>query len=135
MKWKRLAAIAGILTIAFGQSSSRAIVVNLDSANWTRDKESESVLVHSDQTTGGMELLVRFPAGHVIPPHSHDSNERVIVVEGQLKLGQDSGDVFLNTGGFAFLPAHEVQRLSCSSKTRCSFYLIWDGNPQSHAAK
>ena len=26
---------------------------------------SEGVMLHSDQTTGGMDLLVRFPAGHV----------------------------------------------------------------------
>jgi hypothetical protein len=70
--------------------------------------------------TGGMDLLVRFPAGHVIPPHFHDSNEHIIVAEGQLRLRQDSG---------------EVQRLSCSSKTRCTFYLSWDGKPESHPAK
>jgi quercetin dioxygenase-like cupin family protein len=71
----------------------------------------------------------------VIPPHWHDSNERVIVLEGQLTFRRDSGDTLLDEGGFAFLPAHEVQRLSCSSKTRCTFYLAWDGKPQSHAAK
>ncbi len=49
-------------------------------------------MLHTDQTTGAMDLLVRFPAGHVIAPHFHDSNERVIVAEGQLTLHQDGGD-------------------------------------------
>ena len=92
-------------------------------------------MVHADQATGGIDLLVRFPAGHVIAPHFHDSNERIFVAEGQVTLRQDTGDTILNTGGFAFLPAREIQRLSCSSKTRCTFYLSWDGNPASHPAK
>jgi quercetin dioxygenase-like cupin family protein len=93
------------------------------------------VVLHSDANTGGIDYLVRFPAGHVIAPHFHDSNERVIVVEGQLTLRQDSGDSLIDAGGYAFLPAHEVQRLSCTSKTRCTFYLSWDGKPDSHPAK
>ena len=99
-------------------------MTNLDTANWTHDKGaaagSEGVLLRTDATNGGIDLLVRYPAGHVIAPHYHESNERIIVVEGQLMLRQD---------------AREVQRLSCSSKTRCTFYLSWDGKPQSHPAK
>lgn len=71
----------------------------------------------------------------MIPPHWHDSNERIIVLEGQMTLKQDQGDTVLNTGGYAYLPATEIQKLYCSSATRCTFYLAWDGKPQSHAAK
>jgi quercetin dioxygenase-like cupin family protein len=92
-------------------------------------------MLHANETTGGLDLLVRFPAGHVIAPHFHESNERIIVVEGQLTLRNDSGAAPIDAGGFAFLPAREVQRLSCSSKSRCTFYLFWDGNPKSHPAK
>jgi quercetin dioxygenase-like cupin family protein len=124
------------LTAARGQSPSKAIVTNLDTAKWTVEKGgSESVLVRTDAATGGMELLVRFPSGHVIPAHWHDSNEHIVVLEGQLTLHQDSGEAVLNTGGLAYLPAKEIQRLSCTSKSRCTFYLAWDGNPASHAAK
>src|SRR5271170_5019790 len=88
-------------------------------------------LWRAEPPTGGMELMVRFPSGHVIPPHWHESNERIIVLEGQLTLAKESGDAVINTGGYAFLPAREIQRLSCSSKTRCTFYLFWDGKFQS----
>jgi quercetin dioxygenase-like cupin family protein len=139
MEVTRALLFVGVLAIAAGQSASKAVLVNLDTANWTHEQgapaESEGVMLHTDPATGGMDLLVRFPAGHIIPPHLHDSNERIVVVEGQLTLRQDSGDTSIRTGGFAFLPAHEVQRLSCSSKTRCTFYLSWDGNPDSHPAK
>jgi quercetin dioxygenase-like cupin family protein len=140
MRLRHLLLMFGALAAASGQSASRAIVTNLDSAKWTHEKGdpvgSESVLLREDSATGGLELLVRFPSGHIIAPHWHDSNERVIVLEGQLTLGQDNGETrLLDAGGFAFLPAREVQRLSCGSKSRCTFYLSWDGKPRSHAAK
>jgi len=139
MKSRHILLIVGILAIAAGQTDTKAVVVNLDTANWTHEKgspdRSEGTMVHADQATGGIDLLVRFPAGHVIAPHFHDCNERIFVAEGQLTLRQDNGDTLLKTGAFAFLPAHEIQRLSCSSKTRCTFYLSWDGKPDSHPAK
>jgi quercetin dioxygenase-like cupin family protein len=116
-----------------------AILTNLNTAKWEHDPGdppgSESVLLRADPQTHGMELLIRFPAGHVIAPHYHDCNERIMVLEGQLTLREDSGATTLDPGGFAFLPAKEVQRLSCTSKTRCTFYLAWDGKPTSHPAK
>jgi|SRR5215831_1076226 len=139
MKFLRPLLILGSLAAAIGQSASKALVTNLDTARWAHEKSdpagSESVLLREDPNNGGMEILVRFPSGHVIAPHSHESNERIIVLEGQLVLRQDSGDTLLKPGGFAFLPAREVQRLSCSSNTRCTLYISWDGNPASHAVK
>jgi len=121
------------------QSDSKAVIVNLATAKWTHDRgappETEGVMIRADEKTGGMDILARYPAGHVIAPHFHDSNERIFVAEGQLTLARESGAVHIDTGGFAYLPAQEVQRLSCTSKTRCSFYLSWDGNPASHPAK
>jgi quercetin dioxygenase-like cupin family protein len=138
--WKpQLLAIAGTLAIAATQTASAPVVTNLDSARWSHDKGDppgmESVFLREDAGTGGIELLVRFPAGHVIAPHSHDSNERLIVLEGRMTLRQDSGETGLNPGAYAFLPAHEVQRLSCGSAGRCTVYLAWDGNPKSHPAR
>jgi quercetin dioxygenase-like cupin family protein len=139
MRCTRALVFLSVLAMAAAQSASQAVIVNLDTANWTHENgapaDTGGVTLHTDSKTGGMDLLVRFPAGHVIAPHFHDSNERVIVVEGQLTLRRESGDTQIDTGGFAFLPAHEVQRLSCTSKTRCTFYLSWDGNPVSHPAK
>jgi quercetin dioxygenase-like cupin family protein len=127
------------MLVKFGLLLAASVITNLDTAKWEHDKNdppgSESVLLRMDQQTHAMELLVRFPAGHVIPPHTHESNERIMVLEGQLTLKQDSGTAELNVGGYAYLPAGEVQRLSCTAKTRCTFYLAWDGSPKSKPAK
>ncbi|MBI2680238.1 MAG: DUF4437 domain-containing protein [Candidatus Solibacter usitatus] len=125
---KRFLLILASIAIEAAQS----IVTNLDTANWVHEKGgSESVVLREDPATGGLELLARYPAGHVIAPHWHESNERLIVLEGQLTIGS----TILKEGAYAYLPAREVQRISCTSKTRCTFYLSWDGKPNSHPAK
>jgi quercetin dioxygenase-like cupin family protein len=127
------------MAISQNTPSEPKLIVNPATAKWAHDKGdppgSESVMLRQDAKTGGMELLVRFPAGHLFAPHWHESNERIFVVEGQLSLKKDSSESLVEVGGFAFLPAKEIQRLSCSSKSRCTFYLSWDGNPKTFAAK
>ena len=96
---------------------------------------SESVVLREDPHSGALELFARYPAGHVFAPHSHDSNERIVLIEGRLSFVEADGEKLLEPGGYAFLPAGKVQRLACVSKTRCSFYVYWDGSPKSHAVK
>ncbi len=133
-----LLALAALATSA-AQAGPEAVLANLATAQWTHDKGdppgSESVLLRREVQSGGMELLVRFPGGHVIAPHWHEANERIIVLEGQLTAKRGAASTVLETGGFAFLPAKEVQRLSCTSTTRCTFYLAWDAKPGSHPAR
>jgi quercetin dioxygenase-like cupin family protein len=138
MNIRQILLVLGTVAIAAPQTPN-AILRNLDTAKWTHEKGDppgmEAAVLREDPQTGGMEMIVRFPAGHVIKPHYHDSNERIIVLEGQFTVRQDNGETVLSSGGFAFLPAHEVQRLSCTSATRCTVYLAWDGKPDSRAAK
>ena len=109
MKLFQLPLILISLAAATAQAPSQAVIANLDTANWTHEKGdppgSEGVMLHADPVTGGMDLLVRFPAGHVTAPHFHDSNERIMVAEGQLTLRRDSGSIVIKSGGYAYLPA------------------------------
>ena len=69
----------------------------------------------------------------MIAPHWHSVNERVILAEGKLSVRVGTGpEKVLEPGGFAYLPAREVQRLSCVSNTRCTFYIHWDGKLDNH---
>jgi quercetin dioxygenase-like cupin family protein len=141
VKWM-LAGLAGLI-LTVGRSVSQpsapeAVIVNGADAPWAHDAGdppgTENVMLRGDGQAGGLELLVRFPAGHVFAPHWHDSNERILVLEGRLAIRQGEAVKNLDSGGFAFLPARQVQRLSCVSKTRCEFYIAWDGKPGTHKA-
>src|SRR3954447_15270112 len=113
----RVLLLVAALAVVPGQEPPKAAVTNLETAKWSHDKGdppgSEGVMLHANESTGALDLLVRFPAGHVIKPHFHESNERIVVVEGQLTLRNEAGASSINASGFAFLPAREVQRLSC----------------------
>src|SRR5213079_1910345 len=73
-------------------TGAAALVVNLDAAKWTREAKdppgSESVVLREDARTGGLELLASYASGHVFAPHSHDSNERILLIEGRLSVGE-----------------------------------------------
>ncbi|MCU1235109.1 MAG: Cupin 2, conserved barrel domain protein [Candidatus Solibacter sp.] len=129
-----------LLLLTASITLAQSVTANLADAKWTHDKGdppgSENVFLRQDAQTGGMELLVRYPAGHVFAPHWHSVNERIVVLEGQLAVKVGSGpEKLLEAGGFAFLPAKEVQRLACTSKTRCTFYIQWDGKLDNHKAE
>jgi len=115
------------------------VIVNPAEAKWSHDPGdppgSEGVMLRQDSQTKGLELFVRFPAGHVIAPHWHDVNERIVVIEGRLGLKEGAETRYIDAGGYAFLPAKQVQRLSCVSQSRCALYINWDGPPTSHKAE
>jgi quercetin dioxygenase-like cupin family protein len=92
---------------------------------------SDSVVLREDSRTGGMELIATYPGGHQFAPHSHRSNERIVLLEGKLSLQLKGAEKSLEPGGYAFLPAGEVQRMKCESQSRCVFYVSWDGDPKS----
>ena len=130
--------LAGLFAIPFllcQPVSTTAVIANLATSKWVHDQGdpagSTNVMLREDAKTGGMELLVRYPAGHTFRPHWHSANERIILLEGRLSLGEK----FLDPGGYAFLPAKEVQRISCVSKMPCTWYMYWDGKLDFHPAQ
>ena len=116
-------------------ASTKPVLANLSSAKWSHDAGdppgSESVVLREDPATGATELLARYPPGHVFNPHWHSANERVLLLEGKMSVNGTT----LDPGGYAFLPAKEVQRMACTSSTRCTFYVYWDARLDFHRAQ
>jgi anti-sigma factor ChrR (cupin superfamily) len=126
--------LAGMaLWVTLSAAQTAPLIANLTESKWTHEKNdppgAESVTLRDDEH--GTELLARYPAGHVFAPHWHSVNERILLIEGKLSLGEGRS---LEPGGYAFLPAREVQHMSCVSTTRCTFYVMWDGKLDFHRA-
>jgi quercetin dioxygenase-like cupin family protein len=119
-----------------GATSGGAVVANAADLKWESDAKdkSESAVLREDPATGAFEMFVRYPAGHVFAPHWHSANERIVLLEGQMAIGEGGEKKFLEAGGFAYLPARQVQHLSCVSSTACRFYVYWDGKLDFHRA-
>jgi len=118
-----------------GSENQARLLINPEDTKWDpAPKGSESVTLREDSKTGATELLARYPAGHVFPPHWHDANERIVLIEGRLAIEGDGENKMLEPGGYAYLPAHQIQRMRCVADTRCSFYVSWDGSPKVYPA-
>ncbi len=114
----------------------KMVIVNAAEAKWKHDAGdptgSQTIILREDPGTQSVELLARYPAGHVFPPHWHSSNERVLLLEGRLSIQNEKTVEYLDPGGFAYLPATQPQKMACVSRTRCSFYVYWDGKLDFH---
>ncbi len=126
----RLAAFLFSALLLCAQSGHLA--VNLAAVKWTHGKDgSDSMTLHEDGRA--TEYLVRYPPGHVFRPHWHSVNERIVLLEGRLALRQGTApETTLDAGGYAFLPAKEVQHTRCVSAAPCTFYVYWDGKLDFH---
>jgi len=120
-----------LLAQSTGSENQARLLINPEDTKWDpAPKGSESVTLREDSKTGATELLARYPSGHVFPPHWHDANERIVLIEGRLAIEGDGEKKMLERGGYAYLPARQIQRMSCVADTRCSFYVSWDGSPK-----
>jgi hypothetical protein len=61
--------------------------------------------------------LVRYPAGHVFPPHWHGANERIVLIEGRVSIEKGEANRFIEPGGYAYLPARQIQKMIFLSQT------------------
>jgi anti-sigma factor ChrR (cupin superfamily) len=110
------------------------ILANPGEVKWESSKDSESSTLREDPKSGATELFARYPAGHIFPPHWHSANERIVLIEGRISIENHGTQRFIEPGGYAYLPAREVQSMTCASQTRCSFYVFWDAPLDFHPA-
>ena len=128
-----------LTALLYGQATTSGtagrILANPTEVKWKNAASgSESVTLREDSKTGATELLARYPAGHVFPPHWHNGNERIVLIEGRIAIEDGPAKRFIEPGGYAYLPAHQVQKMTCASETRCSFYVFWDAPLDFHPA-
>ena len=133
-----LAALARCCTVKSktSRTAEGRVLANPGSVKWEASADgSESATLREDPKTGAVELFARYPAGHVFPPHWHSANERIVLIEGRLSIEDSDAQRLIEPGGYAYLPATEVQSMTCASQTRCSFYVFWDAPLDFHPAK
>jgi quercetin dioxygenase-like cupin family protein len=70
-----------------------------------------------DPSKGASVILLKGPAGCVIPWHWHTPTEQVMIVSGSAKVEmKDSGQTSsLGPGGYAMMPSKHVHQFTCTS--------------------
>jgi quercetin dioxygenase-like cupin family protein len=103
---------AGMLLAQSG--ANPPVISNQKDAAWAPEAGTpgaDGALLREDPQTGGLELFVHYPAGHVFAPHWHSANERIILLEGAMSIQVGNVHKELQPGGYAFLPAKQAQTM------------------------
>lgn len=106
-----------------------AVIKHANELDWkvsgTLPPGAEFHLIYEDKTTGGIQTLVRFPAGYTLPPHTVTHDETILVVKGKLIVGLGDKPATLEAGSYATFPAGVTHSLQ--AKGVCTFFMVTDG--------
>lgn len=113
----KFAACLGLLVSLGALPFERAqdtVLVKASDTKWAEHpfvKGAHLAVQSGDPSKGPSVLLMKFPKGMTIPPHTHTSDETVTVVSGRAVLGQgETVDVSKGTevgpGSYGFIPGN-----------------------------
>ena len=90
-------------------------------------KGCEIAVLHGDPAKPNADVFLRVPPKYEIPPHSHTSAERMVLVSGELKL-EYSGHrpVVLKTGTYVYGPAKAPHKASCADGGPCVLFIAFE---------
>jgi hypothetical protein len=93
-------------------------------------------VLHGDPSKPNADVFLRVPGGYEIPAHSHTSPERMVLVEGQLRVRyQGAAEEVLTVGEYAYGPSKLAHVAKCMSSTPCTLFIAFEGpvDAEAHA--
>ena len=85
-------------------------------------------VLHGDPAKPNADVFLRVPGGAEIPPHSHSSAERMILVSGTLQVQyQGHPEATLQTGSYAYGPAGMPHQATCAAGAPCTLFIAFEG--------
>lgn len=102
-----------------GDTGSYTILTRAAEGEWRSIGTGVTMKVlRSDQETGASAILLRFESGASFPVHNHPGGEEVYVLEGNVRLGDDS----LNAGDYLY--TSPGGRHPASSRSGCLLLVV-----------
>ena len=88
----------------------------------------ELAVLHGDPAKPNADILLRIPGGYAIPPHTHSSAERMMLVSGRLAVRyQGAHQASLNPGNYAYGPAGLPHAATCMAAEPCVLFIAFEG--------
>ena len=88
----------------------------------------ELTVLHGDPAKPGADVLLRVPPGSYIPPHTHSSAERMMLVSGRLDVRyQGAQPATMLPGTYAYGPAQRPHAATCMAAEPCVLFVAFDG--------
>jgi quercetin dioxygenase-like cupin family protein len=88
----------------------------------------EMTVLHGDPAKPSADVLLRVPAGSVLPAHSHSSAERMMLVSGRLDVRyKGAAAARLLPGTYAYGPAGLPHTATCMASEPCQLFVAFEG--------
>jgi quercetin dioxygenase-like cupin family protein len=96
-------------------------------------KGCEIAVLHGDPAHANADVFLRVPAKYEIPPHTHTSPERMVLVAGELHVTyQGQAVAVLKPGTYAYGPAKAPHKASCTSAAACVLFIAFESAVDAH---
>jgi quercetin dioxygenase-like cupin family protein len=87
-----------------------------------------SAVETGDPNTGPSTIILKAPAGCVVPWHFHTAQEQAVVIQGVVKMEMThSPAMSLGPGGFAVMPGKMPHQFACGRQAACLIVVWFDG--------
>lgn len=87
----------------------------------------ELTVLRGDPAKPNADVLLRVPAGAMLPRHWHTSAERMVLIAGELRVQYDGGAAMtLKTGSYAYGPARRPHAGVCMSTVPCVLFIAFE---------
>jgi quercetin dioxygenase-like cupin family protein len=85
-------------------------------------------VLHGDPAKPNANVFLRVGGGSELPPHTHTSAERMILVSGRLRVDyQGAPPATLAPGDYAYGPPGLPHSASCLGKQACTLFIAFEG--------
>lgn len=93
-------------------------------------------VVHGDPAGAQSDVFFRVPAGAQIPLHWHSAAERMLLVDGRLRVQYDGrAAATLAPGTYAYGPARLPHSAVCEGTQACVLFIAFDGPVDAHEGR
>lgn len=93
-------------------------------------------VVHGDPAGNESDLFFRVPAKSDVPLHWHTAAERMVLVDGRMKVAYEGrAPVVLTPGTYAYGAAKHPHSATCESNVPCVLFIAFDGPVDAHAGR
>ena len=88
----------------------------------------EIAVLHGDPAKPNADVFLRIAGGKALPAHTHTSEERMVLVSGELNVRYEgSAMTTLTPGEYAYGPANLPHEATCMSTTPCVLFIAFEG--------
>lgn len=92
------------------------------------DGDCKIAVLHGAPDKPNADVVLKVAPGFIFPAHSHTSAERMILLQGKMRVQYRGSDpIVLERGNYAYGPAGLVHDAACQSAEPCMLFIAFEG--------